>query len=120
LLAALLVICGLAQGNIGGFPFLMIHPTMALLLASLVIREDHVARKFLAFPPIARLGVIYGLYLYHLWGIHVVGECFERMGFHDQLAFYLAAILASVLIAEVSFRVIETPLLRLKHRFGSV
>ena len=55
---------------------------MVLLLGSLVVREDHLARRVLAFGPIARLKMIsYGVYLYHMWGIHlVVRKAFERAG----------------------------------------
>ena len=47
-----------------------------LLLGSLVVREDHFARPFLTFPPIARMGVIsYGMYLYHVWVIGFINVC---------------------------------------------
>ena len=47
-----------------------------------MVREDHLARRVLAFGPIARLKMIsYGVYLYHMWGIHlVVRKAFERAG----------------------------------------
>jgi peptidoglycan/LPS O-acetylase OafA/YrhL len=117
--AIFMSICEYISGDIAGTQRLSVQLGMMLLLASLVIREDHVARGFLTLPPIARIGVVsYGLYLYHPWGIHVVREGFERLGIRDVGAFYLASVLASVLIAEASFRLIESPLLRLKGRFG--
>jgi peptidoglycan/LPS O-acetylase OafA/YrhL len=119
LIAGLLLLCEATPRDISGLPRQAIHLVMTLLVGALVVREDHFARPLLAFKPIARLGVIsYGVYIYHMWGIHVVREVFERVGMPDSRIFFLAAVLVSALIAEGSYRFIESPLLKLKDRFG--
>jgi peptidoglycan/LPS O-acetylase OafA/YrhL len=112
LFAGLVVLCEYSPGDISGLPRLLIQLTMAALLGALVVREDHVARPILALGPIARLGVIsYGVYLYHQWGVHFVREAFQRARISDPLAFFAAAVIVTALIAELSFRLIESPLL---------
>jgi peptidoglycan/LPS O-acetylase OafA/YrhL len=118
--AGLLALCEYGPADISGAPRLLTQLTMAVLLASLVVREDHAARPILNFGPIARLGVIsYGMYLYHQWGIHLVREVAERTRITDHLVFFCAAVVVTAIISELSFRLIESPLLRLKARFSS-
>jgi peptidoglycan/LPS O-acetylase OafA/YrhL len=118
--AGLLALCEYAPADISGLPRLLTQLTMALLLASLVVREDHAARPILSFGPIARLGVIsYGMYLYHQWGVHLVQQVSDRSRISHNLVFFLAAVVVTALISELSFRLIESPLLGLKARFSS-
>jgi peptidoglycan/LPS O-acetylase OafA/YrhL len=91
-----------------------------LLLGSLVIREDHVARPLLTLPPLDRLGVIsYGTYLYHLWVITIVLGVASRFvpGGLPPGPLFFASTAATIAVAEVSYRFIEQPLLRIKERF---
>jgi peptidoglycan/LPS O-acetylase OafA/YrhL len=94
---------------------------MMLLLGSLVIREHHWARPLLTFPLLAYLGAIsYGMYVYHIWVIHPVRIAFARLGWpNPSLGYFLAALACSAVVAGLSFRFIEEPLLRLKARFAS-
>jgi peptidoglycan/LPS O-acetylase OafA/YrhL len=118
--AGLLAVCEYGPVDISGGPRLLTQLTMAALLASLVVREDHAARPILSFGPVARLGMIsYGMYLYHQWGIHVVRAVSARTGVIHHLLFFLAAAVFTALISELSFRLIESPLLGLKARFSS-
>jgi peptidoglycan/LPS O-acetylase OafA/YrhL len=99
-----------------------VHLIFMLMLASLVIREDHFARPVLTFAPIARLGVIsYGLYLYHLWVISIIDLTSSRFfpGGMPKGLFFLLATIGTIAVAEASFRLIEQPLLRFKERFHS-
>lgn len=110
--------------NMGGLPNLWIHIVVMLLLASLVIREDHFAAPLLQFPLLARIGAIsYGLYLYHEWVLDYSRKYVDRFVGHFATAgrlpmwrFVLVAILCT-LVAELSFRYFEQPILRLRSRF---
>ena len=99
-----------------GWPNLILHSLMALALASVVIREDQVLAKGLGWPPFARIGQIsYGLYLYHLIGRHIGVELAAALGAGPWIAMG-GFVLASVLMAELSFRTYEAYFLRLKDR----
>lgn len=58
LLLVLLVVINFAPIDISGFPRLLIQLLMALLLGSLVVREDHSLQPRLRFYPIVRIGKI--------------------------------------------------------------
>lgn len=120
MLAVLFATCELRPAFSDDWAKLATHLIFVLLLASLVIREDHFARPLLTFAPLARLGVIsYGLYLYHLWVIGISESVTNRLipGGVSKGILFLVATVATIAVAEASFRVIEQPLLRLKERF---
>lgn len=106
--------------DISGTGRLLIQLSMMLFLGSLVIREDQGARPVLTFRPLAYLGMIsYGVYVYHMWAIHPLRIGFTKLGWKPaSFAFFLAAVLASMLVAGLSYRFIEKPLLKLKSRFA--
>ena len=120
ILAVLFATCEAADGIGREWAKLALHAVFMLLLASLVIREDHFARPILTFAPLARLGVIsYGIYLYHLWIIGIIDTVSNRFhpgGVGRGLLFLLATV-ATIAVAEASYRLIERPLLRIKERF---
>jgi len=118
LLVALVLAVAVPSGDISGLPRLLIQLSMVLLLGSLVIREDHVLRRPLQIAPMARLGAIsYGLYLYHLWGFHVARAVAKRVGIDSWWIVMILALVAAVVISELSFRFVEAWFLRLKDRF---
>jgi peptidoglycan/LPS O-acetylase OafA/YrhL len=121
-LAALFAACEVSPGLDQGWTKLTVHLIFMLMLGSLVVREDHFARPILAFAPIARLGVIsYGIYLYHVWVIGVIEYIRSHYypGEINKLAEFAIVTLATVAVAEASYRLIEQPLLRLKERYHS-
>jgi peptidoglycan/LPS O-acetylase OafA/YrhL len=113
--AALLVLWQLLPGKLVGWPNLVMHLTMAACLVSIVLREDNVLRPILAFRPVARVGEIsYGIYLYHLIGLHIANVALDRAGVDSTLAVLFFYTLISILISEVSFRTFERFFLRMK------
>lgn len=109
--------------NLMGWPVLGMNILMALCIASLVMREDHFARPVMRFQPLIRIGQIsYGLYLYHLIGLHVAHLLAERLKLgetaHDWLVSALFPII-SILIAEISFRWFESYFLSWKDAFST-
>ena len=73
----------------------------------------------LAFPPLAYIGLIsYGVYIYHLWAIHLTRVGFEQLNKDTVgIGFFLTAVLVSTTVAALSYWLIEQPLLKLKARF---
>jgi peptidoglycan/LPS O-acetylase OafA/YrhL len=118
ILAALMAVCELAE-SLRGWPRLSIQALMTLLLASLVIREDHFARPILTRPILVRLGVIsYGMYVYHTFVIALANPVCERLGVSSRFVLFFVVATGTYLLSEASYRFVEEPLLRLKSRFG--
>ena len=94
---------------------------MMALLGTLVVREDQWARPFLAFRPLSYIGMVsYGVYIYHMWVVQLMGVGYKKIG-RGLLSpdYYIAVVIVSIAIAGLSFHVIERPLLKLKSRFAS-
>lgn len=107
----------LMPADIKGWPRLTIHLLMMALLASAVVREDHVLAPLLKWRPVVRIGVLsYGMYLLHMFVGHFTDSLAER-GLPKILLFPLAT-LGTVAVAELSYRYYETPFLKLKKRFA--
>ena len=121
--ASLLLLLGLLYGlsvmpaDISGWPRLAIHLLMTLLLASCVVREDHLLAGLLRAAPVARLGVLsYGMYLLHMFAVDLVVRA-GAAGMPPHFDF-VVCVVGSALLAELSYRFYETPFLRRKARFA--
>lgn len=102
-----------------GWPSLLMHLLMAAILASITLREDHILAPLLRWRPVARIGVIsYGLYLWHLFGLHLGVEGARMLGFTGLTANWVTLpiyLISAVAIAELSFRYYESIFLRLRY-----
>jgi len=119
--AALLVVLALAQpaADISGWPRVTIHWSMAVLLATCVVRERHALEPILKLWPMRRIGVVsYGIYLYHMLVWYFVDRAMQRLGLSSQPLFFVANTLGSWLVAELSFRYFETRVMSLRNRIG--
>ncbi|EGG92853.1 acyltransferase 3 [gamma proteobacterium IMCC1989] len=117
----LLVLISLFSGDISGLPRLVIQLTMCLWLLTLVIREDHYLKPLMSFPLIKRLGQIsYGMYVYHMFALHIVRELLARYGIEINGVLFIAGLFLTALIAEVSYRFYESPFLTLNKRFRAI
>jgi peptidoglycan/LPS O-acetylase OafA/YrhL len=107
------------------------YPLAAIACLALVqsARRLRVLQAIFSFRPIAFLGTIsYGLYVFHLFGIHQAGAWLtSRMrpldvqgSVTDYLLFGAAGFLLTILMAVVSYYVLEMPFLRMKRRFETV
>jgi peptidoglycan/LPS O-acetylase OafA/YrhL len=107
--------------NLEGPPRLTLHVLLALLVASVVIAPGNYLQPVLDHPLIVRLGTIsYGIYLYHVLLLMGVERVLARLGgaFTSPLLVFLVTTAVTIGAAELSYRYIETPFLRLKARLG--
>jgi peptidoglycan/LPS O-acetylase OafA/YrhL len=119
LAAAALLLAALLQPatDVSGWPRLLIHGSMGLLLASCVVREGHLLEPLLHAWPMRRIGVVsYGIYLYHLLVLHFVGKALLALGVSATPLVFLANGLCAWLVAELSFRFFEAPIMALRPR----
>ncbi len=119
ILSVLLFLIFTSPADIAGLPRFSIQILMMLWLASLVVRENHSLQPVMQFYPVKRIGqVSYGMYVYHMFAIHIVRVLIERLGIPFDYTLFFAASVLTFAIAEVSFRYYETPILKLKHHFS--
>lgn len=118
---ALVILAASCPGtDISGWPRVIIHLTMMLLVASCVVREDQLLRPLLSWSPLRRLGVLsYGIYLYHMLAYWPVSKVLERVGASGRVLLFPCVLLATWVIAELSYRFFEQRWIALKERFNA-
>jgi peptidoglycan/LPS O-acetylase OafA/YrhL len=118
---AVATLIALAPPNLRGMPAFAIHLGMAAMLCSLTIGGSPAGSGALRSRPIVRIGQIsYGIYLYHMIGLHFANRALERFEIPDYAAAWAVLLLYTVISfasAEASYRYFESPLLKLKARF---
>ena len=119
-LALLLLWLHVSPENLKSWPGAVMCLLMALFLVTLVMREDNALSPILRFAPIRRIGEIsYGIYLYHLIGLHVANELVVRLVPSGAGADALATLIylpITLVMAELSFRLFERRFLMLRRR----
>jgi peptidoglycan/LPS O-acetylase OafA/YrhL len=97
------------------------HFLFGVLVASSVIREDHVFSTAMRYRWVVHIGsVSYGMYLLHGLAYDGLGKIEGHFPWlpqaHSVVGFILAAVV-TIGLATLSFRFLEAPFLRLKARF---
>ena len=101
--------------------YLFIYITMAAIVASCVIREDHYLAKVLGIAPFKLIGVLsYGMYLLHMLCFHAVKVVGERIDLTHPLSNFVATTLLTIGAAWISYTFFESYFLNLKKRFSRV
>jgi len=105
-------------GDIAGWPRLLIHAAMTLLVAAVVIPEHHALAGLFRDPLVVHIGTIsYGMYLLH--GLCLIAT-HQLLGRRDPGVvglFFAAGTVLTVVVASLSHVYFERPFLRLKRRF---
>lgn len=117
LFAALIAALALLPRVLEGWPNLLVHSLMCLCLISLVVREDNGMARLLQLPPIVRIGQIsYGIYLYHLFVRAVLVPAAAAVGINSVGVMFVALLVGSALVAEISFRTYERWFMSLRRK----
>jgi peptidoglycan/LPS O-acetylase OafA/YrhL len=121
MLSIVLIIIFLSPQDISGVSRLLIQCAMCLWLASLVVRDGHILESIMCSLPIKRLGQIsYGMYMYHMFALHIVHELLRSYGVDLDYYYFVLGLFLTVIIAEMSFRLYESPILTFNRRFKSL
>ncbi len=95
-----------------------IHLLCVLIVASCVIREDHVLRPIMSWGIIRWMGMVsYGMYLMHMLALNAFKMGSNAVGFHHPLVEFVGASALATIAATVSFKYYESFFLELKKRF---
>lgn len=122
---ALALLVFVANGGLvaeaAGWPRVLVHWLMTLLVAACVVREGHALRWLLRLWPVRRIGAMsYGIYLYHHLAAHFVVAGLGSAALPGRMPRLYGALLASWLIAELSHRLVEARFLAAKQGFGAL
>jgi len=115
----------------GVLPAALSYPLAGITCLALVQAARRLApvQAVFRFPALAFLGTIsYGLYVFHLFGIHqagtwliaLMGPLNVQKSIPDYVAYGAAGLLLTILMAAASYYILEMPFLRLKRRFEVV
>lgn len=114
----LVLLGNLPSEDISGGQRLALQLTMAALVGSCVLREDHGLRRILTWVPIRRIGAIsYGMYLYHVVAIYFAHRYWTGLDGQLPLVKFALGAIITIAIAELSFRFFEQPVLTVKRYF---
>jgi len=116
-LALAMLVCEYTA-TLRGLPYACVHLLFGLALLAMVINPRGVFSRTLQSRPLFYLGSIsYGIYLYHTMIIWLFERLCESRHLHPApwLQFAVVATLA-IAVAGVSFRYLETPIMRRRHR----
>jgi peptidoglycan/LPS O-acetylase OafA/YrhL len=110
-------------------PALFVDPASIFLVAlscafavGCMLRTDSATLKVVSWKPLVYLGRIsYGLYVYHQTVIGLAARLVQRLGLPESI-WYIAPLdlVGTIVVASLSFRLIERPFLSLKERFAKV
>lgn len=101
----------------GGLLFTWI--TFPLLVGAVVVREDNGLAAILRPRAVVLIGTVsYGMYLYNTMAVHIVRGILSRSGIRHPLLAFPFIVGATFWIAYASFRLLESPFLKLKERFS--
>jgi peptidoglycan/LPS O-acetylase OafA/YrhL len=91
---------------------------LTAFVGACVVREDHGLSWLLRNRLLARVGVVsYGMYLFHMLAVNAARRGLAGVGLEEPMLAFGVALLLTYACAELSFRFIESPILRLKVHF---
>lgn len=129
MVAAILAVANV-PGDLGGWPRLTLQLLFAGLLAHFVIDPSQPLARCMAVGVLRRIGAIsYGIYLYHVFARHAAAAVLRRLGgpgssldpeigIGGNLPLFALTLILSIVVAELSFRFFESPILAMKRRYA--
>ncbi|GJL91034.1 acyltransferase family protein [Hyphococcus sp.] len=116
--ALLLAALNIPASDISGTPRLLLHLLMTGWIASIVLAPASNLTKILSWRPVVFIGAVsYGMYLYHMWCIHIARVAIEKAGLPLLWTEFPLALALTALVSGASFYLYEKRFLDLRKRF---
>ncbi|MCS3839376.1 peptidoglycan/LPS O-acetylase OafA/YrhL [Pseudomonas sp. JAI111] len=109
----------LGPPGLSGMSEVVGYPMTGVLCCLLIFAIDKstIPAKLLSLKPMRHLGKIsYGIYVFHIFALWASEEIMRRTGLDSALGKLALGILITIGLADVSYRLLERPFLRLKER----
>ena len=117
LMALAMLVCQYSSG-LRGITYPVVHVLFCLALVAMVVNPHGIFSRTLQSRALSYLGSIsYGIYLYHtliIWAVERV--CESRHVQLTPLQLFLVVAPSAIVVAGLSFRYFETPIMRRRHR----
>lgn len=110
-----------SPGDLRGIPNFVVHSLMTYVIVTLVAQERNPLSPFFTNRLISRIGAIsYGIYLYHLLALDVANRTLSFLGIQTPWLVLIFYSILSCIIAEVSFRTLESYFRRFRPQPRSI
>lgn len=114
----LIVLLNIPSNDISGIFRLSMHVLMTLWIASIILAPSSFMTRWLEWRPIAFIGAIsYGMYLYHMWCVHIAGAITAKLGLPQIWFHFPIALGGTVIVSAASFYFYEKRFLDWRTKF---
>ncbi len=115
---ALLLLFNIPAADISGVFRLVMHLLMTAWIASIVLAPGAKITSVLDWRPVAFIGAVsYGMYLYHMWCVHVARTLLAKLSLPNLWLEFPLALVATIAVSAASFYLYEKRFLDLRKRF---
>lgn len=105
-------------GDLRGWPRLSFHLAISSVVAMVVLRPESGVVRILEWRPLVYVGTVsYGVYLLHKLVLHVISRGLDAASIVAPEPLFVLSLFGTIGAASLSYRYLETPILRLKDRF---
>lgn len=117
---ALMLLAASIDGDIRGWPRLVFQLAATWMLCGIVLHPTRRFVRVLEWRPLAYVGVVsYGVYLLHKLSLSAVFRLAPGLKGEGSIALFVFCLAGTLLLASISYRFFERPLLRLNRLFRS-
>jgi len=114
----LIALMNIPASDISGMFRLTMHVLMTLWIASIILAPSSTMTKGLEWRPVAFIGAIsYGMYLYHMWCIHIAGAITGKLGLPEVWFSFPVALGGTIVVSAASFYFYEKRFLDWRANF---
>lgn len=116
--AILIALLNIPAPDISGVLRLSLHLSATLFIGSIILAPTGSLTKALEWKPVAFIGAIsYGMYLYHMFGLHAASVALQKIGVDASLMKFFAGSAITIAVSAASYIFIEKKFLDLRRKF---
>lgn len=116
--AALLILFNIPTPDISGAFRAAMHLLMTGWIASILLTPASRITSFLDWRPVAFVGAVsYGMYLYHMWCVHIAKTLLGKLGLPNLWLEFPLALAGTIVVSAASFYLYEKRFLDVRKRF---